>query len=124
MAARRAQYDRVVALRVDVRVERGEDRPPSGAPVRVELRDTLLADAPSPTVSAIDGAVGGEAGDVLATVSLPESEVDGDVTVWVHVDVSGTGRVSKGDYVTTQSYPAPSPEQAGASLAVTVRRVS
>jgi hypothetical protein len=27
-------------------------------------------------------------------------------TVWVHLDVDRDGRVSKGDYITVQSYPA------------------
>jgi hypothetical protein len=43
------------------------------------------------------------------------------LTVWAHVDVDGDGRVSKGDWVTVQSYPLPEGE--AARLAVAVRRV-
>ena len=35
----------------------------------------------------------------------PGSLPDG-TTVWVHLDVDRDGRVSRGDYITTQSYPA------------------
>jgi hypothetical protein len=105
---------------VEVRVE-SADRPPSGAPVHVEARDTTYADAPSETVAAADGRVRGDEGPTLDTVELELDSVPAVSTIWVHVDVDGDERVSVDDFVTMASYPVPAAD--GGRLSVTVRRV-
>ena len=111
---------------VDVLVdpEAGES-PPPGTPVRVELRDTSLADAPAVVLARAEGVVSDEPGQCLTTVEL-ESDAQrptAGLTVRAHVPVAGSESVSPGDYVTMQSHPVPSPEQQPGRLAVTVRPV-
>jgi hypothetical protein len=96
-------------------------RLPEGCPIRVEVRDTSLEDAPAPTVAEGRGAVGREPGPQLDTIELRIATLPRHTTVWVHVDVDGDGRVSPGDYVTTASYPVPAGD--AARLDVKVRRV-
>ena len=81
------------------------DRLPSGKPLRVEIRDTSVADAPAILVEAVDDAVPASAAreDVTLTISL--DQVPDGSTVWVHVDADGDGRVSRGDFITMESYP-------------------
>ena len=105
---------------VDISAE-GNQRPPLGAPIRVEARDTSLADAPSETVGAADSEVRGQSGSWLDTVELEVPRLPSQCTVWAHVDVDRDGRVSRGDFITTAAYPvAPDGE---ARVAVRVRRV-
>lgn len=59
-------------------------------------------------------------GASLATVEIDAPDTPG-LTAWAHVDVDGDGRVSKGDWVTVQSYPVPG--GVAARVAVSVRRV-
>lgn len=111
-----------MALRVAVLADPGEaERPAPGTPLRVELRDTSLADAPARTLHVAETAVEAGTGPVLATVELPDAPPG--ATVWAHAAVAGAGRVSRGDWVTTASHPAPSPEEAPARLEVTLRPV-
>jgi hypothetical protein len=100
------------------------DRPPPGTPVRVQLRDTRLADAPAEIVAEADAVVSDEEGPRLATVELPAGDrpTEG-LTVWAHADVTRTGDVTVGDYITTRSHAAPSPEQQPARLAISLRPV-
>jgi uncharacterized lipoprotein YbaY len=84
--------------------------------VRVQLRDTSLADAPAILLKEAHGAVARSGSNVLATVQLDVDTVPRGATVWVHVDVDGDGKVSAGDYVTTRSYPV----LPGASTAINV----
>jgi uncharacterized lipoprotein YbaY len=112
-----------MALAVDVLVDPASgERPPPGSRVHVEVRDTSVADAPARVTAQADGDVR-EGGGALATLELPDADLGPGLTVWAHVDVERTGRVSAGDYVTMQSYPLPSPELSPARLAVTVRPV-
>jgi hypothetical protein len=97
------------------------DRPPAGSPLRAEVRDTSLADAPAETVGASAGQVRGELGTWLDTVEVDFDHPTDRCTIWVHVDVDGDGRVSKGDYVTMMSYPVPPHD--GDRVTVEVRRV-
>ena len=84
----------------------GDERPPEDAVVRVEVRDTSIADAPAVTLGSATGLVRGH-GTWLETVEVEVDELPVGCTVFVHVDVDGDGRVSSGDYLTTQSYPIP-----------------
>lgn len=79
------------------------ERPPAGAPVRVQLRDTSLQDAPAPVLAEVHGVV--EEGLPFASLRAALDQTCARCTVWVHVDVDRDGRVSPGDYVTVQSYP-------------------
>jgi uncharacterized lipoprotein YbaY len=85
----------------------GPARPPAGAPVIVQVRDTGLADAPATILGEARGTVAGGRSDSLATVEINVAAISSTTTIWAHVDVDGDGRVSQGDYVTTQSYPVP-----------------
>lgn len=87
-------------------VARGAGRPPAGSPVRVQLRDTSLADAPARIVAEKTGAVrGDEPGAPLETLPIDCSGVTDGLTLWAHVDVDRDGEVSRGDWLTTVSYP-------------------
>jgi uncharacterized lipoprotein YbaY len=109
-------------MEVEVLIDPDAERPPPGTPLRVQLRDTRLADAPAEILAEADAVVSDESGQRLATVELPEGPGEG-LTVWAHADVTRTGDVTAGDYVTTQSHAAPSPEQQPARLAVRLRPV-
>ncbi|MBI4876325.1 MAG: YbaY family lipoprotein [Acidobacteria bacterium] len=85
----------------------GQARPPVGAPVLVQVRDTALQDAPARILAAARGVVEGPSSAALAIVRFDLYETGAELTVWAHVDVDGDGRVSSGDYITTQSYPLP-----------------
>jgi len=104
----------------------GNDRPPLGSPLRVEVRDISMADAAAKVMCAADARVGpGQivalGPSVLAKVAC-EFPVAPDMgVVWAHVDVDGDGRVSVGDYITKESYPLPT--AGDATVTVQVRRV-
>ena len=102
--------------------------PPTGAPLRVEVRDVAYADAPAEVLGAAVTEVSGTPGDasaearpVLGTVTCEVERAPEMGIVWCHVDVDGDGRVSSGDYITIQSWPVP-PGGAG-EMTVTVRRI-
>lgn len=87
-------------------------RPPAGAPLVVEVRDTALMDVPSVTVGRVETRVEahGDPADPgrLAAVSLdvPDDVVArGTLTIYAHVAVAGARSVELGDFVTVQSYP-------------------
>lgn len=84
----------------------GDERPPEDAVVRVEVRDTSVADAPAVTLGSARGRVRGH-GTWLETVEVEVDELPDGCTAFAHVDVDEDGRVSSGDYLTTQSYPIP-----------------
>lgn len=105
---------------VEVHVE-GDARPPASSPILVQVRDTSLADAPAKMVAEARGEVRGLQGNWLETVELVIDELPGDCTVWAHVDVDRSGRVSKGDFVTMQSYPLAAGDEVRSRVAV--RRV-
>lgn len=97
-------------------------RPPAGAPVLVQVRDTSLQDAAAVVLARARGTVGAGRDDAIARVELEADWSAPSPEVWVHVDADGDGRVSTGDYLTTQSHPVP--RGAGPStVRVRVRRV-
>ena len=99
----------------------GPDRPPAGAPVLVQVQDVTMADARAVTVAEATGSIRGEEGGRLATVELALEQAPAGAIVRVHVDVDGSGRVSRGDFITMESYPVPRAERA--TLEVAVRKV-
>jgi hypothetical protein len=101
-------------------VTEGQDRPATGAPVNVEIRDVGLADAAAVTLARAKGAVR-QRQSLLATVKVRVATLPRHAAIWVHVDVDRDGRVSSGDFITVQRFPVPS----GPSphVRVSVRRV-
>lgn len=93
--------------------------PPDGAAVIVQVRDVSYEDEGATTlIEKRTTAKSREAGQPFARVSLSVDQPGGGAIVWVHVDVDGDGEVSKGDYITMQSYPV-----RGGAMRVEVRRV-
>ena len=78
---------------------------PPGSPLRVELRDTSVADAPAVRIKEVRETVD-RAGSKPVRITMDPGSLPQGTTVWVHLDVDRDGRVSKGDYITVQSYPA------------------
>jgi uncharacterized lipoprotein YbaY len=99
----------------------GAEPLPPGSAIVVELRDTSLADAPSVTLHRETARVTAAQSAVDVPVRAPLASVPSGATVWVHVDTDGDGRVSRGDFVTVQSYPLTS--AATQRLTVHVRKV-
>ncbi len=96
-------------------VVEGEIRFPEGSPpflgatVRVSLLDVTRADAPSRPVAEQTirdfSHQGGAGGGVRFALRGERLDVRTRYEVRVHVDVDGDGKVSRGDYITTESYP-------------------
>ncbi len=101
----------------------GEERPPEGAPVHVEVRDTTYIDTIAPLVAEMSGAVESDRGARLGAVQLDvPPDAPSELTVFAHVDVDGDGGVSVGDFITTQAYPLVQSE-AAVPIRVCVRKV-
>jgi hypothetical protein len=108
-------------MRVLVDVFAEDDRPPAGTPVVVQVRDTSLQDAPAVTKGEASAEV--EEGDDLriATIEVPVDDPGDMPTIWARVNVSGQPRVSRGDYVTVQSFRVPQTD--APRVKVVVKRV-
>ena len=81
---------------------------PASAKAYVRLLNTSMADAPSAAVAeqVIDVARFLSKGEKVAFVLEPHSIDERDTyTVSVLVDLDGDGKISKGDYISMQSYP-------------------
>jgi uncharacterized lipoprotein YbaY len=109
-----------VIVTVEVHVS-GDERPPSKAPVIVQVQDTSLADAPARVLGEGRGKVAAADGGALATIDVNVTDTAQQMTVWAHVDVDHDGRVSKGDFITMQSHSVP--DGTKPSLRVTVKKV-
>ncbi len=96
-------------------------RPPEGSSLIIQVRDTAVQDAPATILGETRSKVAGGGGELLATIEVGTKTRGVRPEVWAHVDVDGDGRVSRGDYVTMQSYPIP--DGARPLLEVTVNRV-
>ena len=95
----------MAAVVVEISIE-GEERPPEGAPVHVEVRDTTYVDTIAPLVAETSGAVESGLGTRLGAVQLDvPADAPSELTIFAHVDVDGDGGVSAGDFITTQAYP-------------------
>lgn len=84
-------------------MSRGKANPPAGATVIVQIRDTSEADAAARVLGEARATASGEA--AVASLEVLMRAPAKRPTIWVHADVDGDGRVSTGDYITTQSYP-------------------
>ena len=102
----------------------GVDKPVSDATVYVRAQDISRADARATTV--VEQVINHvnivpQGPPITFTLRISPSE-SGHYVVRVHADVDGDGKVSRGDYVSTQSYPVDvSAEQSG--LTIVARRV-
>jgi uncharacterized lipoprotein YbaY len=106
-----------VELRLNIIGHSGEALP-AGSPVKVEIRDTSVADAPALVLHQLRTVVPPAAGSAGLPVTLElTSPVPDGATVWVHIDTDRDGRVSKGDLITMESYPV----RAVASQTLTVK---
>lgn len=85
------------------------DVPGARAEVRVLIEDVSRADAYSPVIAVQhQHAVPLEDACVVPfEVEVPEEAVDpgNDYSIRVHIDISGSGEIEVGDFVSTQSYP-------------------
>jgi uncharacterized lipoprotein YbaY len=115
-----------IIVRGQVRFER--DAPTFvDATIRVRLEDVTQADAPAQVVAeqVIPGVsyVGrSEASVSFALESVERLDERARYNLRVHVDIDGTGRVTPGDFITTESYPI-HPGARPVELTVFVRRV-
>lgn len=109
-------------MRLKVNVHSEGERPlPEGAIVRAEVRDTSFADALPEVVAATSGIVEGSSVSQIEGLILDVNQRPDAGVVWIHVDVNGDGRVSRGDFVSMQAYPLPDSDDA--DLEVLVREV-
>ena len=87
----------------------GTPKLPKSAKTYVRLLNTSLADAPSMVVAeqVIEHSAHSlSKGEKIAFVLEPSSiDERGSYTVSVLVDLDGDGKISKGDYISMQSYP-------------------
>ena len=87
----------------------GEVRAFAGARAYVRLEDVTRADGPAGVVAeqVLEvSAAGGRVVPLSFALTGVVADARASYSVRVHVDVDGDGRVSPGDYVTMQSYPA------------------
>jgi uncharacterized lipoprotein YbaY len=110
-------YHANMKVAVEVRAQGGA-RPPAGAPVIVQVRDTSLADAPAVVLGTSVAAIAGGSDPCLARLVVDVDRLGPSLTVWAHVDVDRDGRVSRGDYVSVQSFPVPAGPQPRAEILV------
>jgi uncharacterized lipoprotein YbaY len=102
------------------------DRPRQAARVVARVEDVSQADAPATTIAEhVQEAVAlplGQSESLPFTIRVPPSSMDPQsrYTVRVHVDVTGTASVTRGDFVSTVSYPVSSDQD---EIEVAVRRV-
>jgi hypothetical protein len=98
----------------------GNDRPPTGARIVVQLLDTTYADAPARVVTEAVGRVQPYGERTLERIEIG-AEVPGnrDYRVRAHVDVDGDGAVSGGDFVSMAAFPSREDQP----VRVAVRRV-
>lgn len=81
-----------------------DEQPPLGSPAVIEIRDTRLQDAASVTIDRVEVATGPRDDD--GSIARGALQIPGpapDLTVWVHIDHDGSGRVGAGDWITMEA---------------------
>ena len=97
------------------------DTPESDAAnVLIEVRDVSLADAPSVVIAQqrLDQVALRSGKAIVFSLEVPEVEPRRRLSIRVHVDLDGSGRVTAGDLLTTSSNPVPA---AGTPAPIDVR---
>jgi uncharacterized lipoprotein YbaY len=94
-------------VKINVNVLVQGSPPKAASPVRVQLRDTSLVDAPSIVIAELRTTIKDNLASPLASVQFDIASVPRGTTVWAHVDMDDDGKVSAGDYITTRSFPVP-----------------
>jgi putative lipoprotein len=96
------------------------------AQVRVRLLDVSRIDAPAETVAELaipDCTVeAGQSGDIPFALDVPQLDAGATYALAAHVDISGTGDVSAGDYLTMEHIPV-TEQRAAEDIDVLVRPV-
>lgn len=106
-------------LTVEV-VAASEPGPSAGLPVIVQIRDAGLQDVAATTLAeARVTSQQARAGEPFARAHMSFDDSVRSAVVWVHVDADDSGDISRGDYITMQSYPV----REGGSMRVEVKRV-
>ncbi|NTW63917.1 MAG: hypothetical protein HGA46_07510 [Chlorobiaceae bacterium] len=93
---------------------------PSTALLRIEIRDTSLADAPSVTLAAMQKNAEQVSGrTVINGVFDLQNAISpkATATLWAHLSLSGENRINKEDFITTRSYPITTIDENGQVLA-------
>jgi hypothetical protein len=108
-------------IEVNITSFSGEVFPP-GTPLKVEVRDTSMQDVAAIALKQVHARVPKANHTTAIRVTLDVDRVPEGATVWAHLDVDGDGRVSKGDFVTVESYPITS--ALAQSLSVRIKRVT
>jgi uncharacterized lipoprotein YbaY len=97
----------------------------SGALVHIAVEEVTRADARSTPVARVDisnASAGPGQGPLPFSIQTRDLDKAKRYTVRVHVDVDGDGRVSAGDFVSTESYPVLA-EKGAVHLRIQVRQV-
>lgn len=105
----RHQYDGPVIVLVDIELDdRSAERPATGTPISVDLRDTTQLDVDAVVLASTTCEVVGTDSVWLATAELAtdvEIDVRADLTVWARVAASGEASTAVGDWITMQHVP-------------------
>lgn len=103
-----------------------DDYPAQPAELVVQVEDISRADAPSVVVGEFRRRVAGLRGGAALpfTITIPGDVIDERhlYSVRAHIDVSGSGTVKRGDFVSTRTYPVLT-RGYGENVQVSVRRV-
>lgn len=95
-------------MRLRVRLQFPDVRPEDvGAPVRVEVRDTSMADALHPAVANVVQDLADEGGEMEVEIEVPDGALQERhrYSLFAHVDHGGTGAMESGDMIITESVP-------------------
>ena len=99
-------YHRMISMKLLLTiVGMGGELLPPGSPLTVEIRDTSLADAPATVLRQLRTDVPRVVPTTGVPVTMDLPAIPEGATIWVHVDTDRDGRVSKGDFVSVESYP-------------------
>jgi uncharacterized lipoprotein YbaY len=93
-------------MKLQLTVVTAEGAPlPGGSSLNIEIRDTSLADAFATTLKRVEVSVPQAGRTMSLPVSMELHDVPDGTTVYAHLDADGDGRVTRGDYVSVESYP-------------------